>query len=532
MCPRRTVALVKRAIRWLRPLRMLPRRARRGLLRRARPQGPRTKKEEEWESSTRKGVGYEVGLVGAVRRTPGRDKAKGPSQAKEHCCSQRSCLPDPSTVFISFLTAVAISTTFLASKKMSELPSILTPSSSGPPVMAPQYVMPIPMPGSPGTPHFDGNNATEFLRKWEDMCDVWRGLKEDRMKRLPLYCDKTIRDLVETMDLFLERDWDQFCKDLKKEYCNCNVDVLLYSKPFLQCYKSKARTDRNDICQYCRQYASISGRLEEKGMLDGYTRSMWFLEGLPSDMQRRVIQKCKIDDDDALSVRFKKMYKEVLAMLATNDTVNRVDPSPQSNNSYSALVDEYKKASTAKAPEVGSLLGAYQAPIAQPAATPAPGANKYPAPKSLAAGDGVNEIMRLMEKMVLPVMTKMTDSLRPLEAAVRTLAARPVPTNAQVVTVGTGIAGPPLGARPQLDLDQCGYCLQKGHYRRRCPEIEGLVRQGKVHLNEQGRLCYGTAGSNGPEMILRRGIPQNEAVKELLDQQGSTQNQPVAVRAI
>ena len=47
------------------------------------------------------------------------------------------------------------------------------------------YKAVMPLPGTPGAPHFDGTNVTEFLERYEEICDDHRLGTVERLKRLP-----------------------------------------------------------------------------------------------------------------------------------------------------------------------------------------------------------------------------------------------------------------------------------------------------------------------------------------------------------
>jgi hypothetical protein len=47
----------------------------------------------------------------------------------------------------------------------------------------------LPYTGSPGTPYFDGYNATEFLERFGDFCSDYSLKEKEKVRRLPNYCD-------------------------------------------------------------------------------------------------------------------------------------------------------------------------------------------------------------------------------------------------------------------------------------------------------------------------------------------------------
>ncbi|KAL9607722.1 MAG: hypothetical protein Q9204_009300, partial [Flavoplaca sp. TL-2023a] len=77
--------------------------------------------------------------------------------------------------------------------------------------------MPLPAPGSPGAPWFEGKNVTDFLEAFDNMCDDHAIRDEDRMKKVVRYCEFKTREYVQTL-LYDEDEWESFKKELKKEY--------------------------------------------------------------------------------------------------------------------------------------------------------------------------------------------------------------------------------------------------------------------------------------------------------------------------
>ena len=60
-------------------------------------------------------------------------------------------------------------------------------TSTGPQFQAP-YVTPMPYPGAPGSLFFEGANISEFLERFENMCDDYRMSTSEKIRRLPWYC--------------------------------------------------------------------------------------------------------------------------------------------------------------------------------------------------------------------------------------------------------------------------------------------------------------------------------------------------------
>src|SRR5258708_4384328 len=92
------------------------------------------------------------------------------------------------------------------------------------------YRHPMPMPSSPGTPLFDGADVTEFLARFEDMCDEYQIDAPSRAQKLPRYCTVVVGRYVSTMTASQAKDWEVLKEDLKKDFKHKDTVQLLYTR--------------------------------------------------------------------------------------------------------------------------------------------------------------------------------------------------------------------------------------------------------------------------------------------------------------
>ena len=133
--------------------------------------------------------------------------------------------------------------------------------------------MTMPQPGTPGTPFFQGKNVSEFLSRYEDMCEDYHVGNNEKIRRLPRYCDMLIGQTIESLPDFVERRWTQLSKVMKKEYKAGDSIQQVNSRPFLESYKDKVRTSDDDVRNFCRKFGAISKALISQEKLDIYTRN-------------------------------------------------------------------------------------------------------------------------------------------------------------------------------------------------------------------------------------------------------------------
>ena len=166
---------------------------------------------------------------------------------------------------------------------------VATRKQSQPSILYREYP-PMPCPTSLGAPLFTGADVTEFLENWVKFCTD-HGLSDiERVKRLPLYCELSVRDCIELRPEYIQRDWERLCKALKEEYRTTDSYQTCFSQNLLECYSSQVRQTPVDWEHYCRVFGNIARRLLEKKEIDNYTAALLFLQGLSYDMQERVLE--------------------------------------------------------------------------------------------------------------------------------------------------------------------------------------------------------------------------------------------------
>ena len=139
------------------------------------------------------------------------------------------------------------------------------------PAMATMLCMPMPPPGTPGSPMFEDANVTEFLERYEDLCSDYHVSDKDKLARLPRYAIQPIRETIKSLKEWKEQDYAALRKALLAEYKENDIRQLLYSVPFLESYKSITRTEKDDILDYCRKFDRIAQHCIDKKVLTEYT---------------------------------------------------------------------------------------------------------------------------------------------------------------------------------------------------------------------------------------------------------------------
>ena len=193
----------------------------------------------------------------------------------------------------------------------------------------------IPYPGAPGAPFFDGQNITDFLDQYSQLCSDY-GLSElEKTHRLPWYCELFVGKYVKIL-ISGAAYWATVRSVLRKEYKDDDFDQLINSREFLEALKKKSRNEEDDILYYCRLFASISRGLVLQKRLDQYTQCQWFLQGLPETLLMRFFYWYDMDLEDDNGLDFENLLEKVLVLAKCRNRLAAFI-----RDQATSLVDEY-----------------------------------------------------------------------------------------------------------------------------------------------------------------------------------------------
>lgn len=81
-----------------------------------------------------------------------------------------------------------------------------------------RYTVGLPLPGSPELVYFENKNITDFLKRYEDMCEDSAISEVERIRRLPRYCEMLVGQTLQGLDSYSAKKWDPLVEELKKKY--------------------------------------------------------------------------------------------------------------------------------------------------------------------------------------------------------------------------------------------------------------------------------------------------------------------------
>jgi hypothetical protein len=361
---------------------------------------------------------------------------------------------------------------------------------------APPFRFPLPMPGSEGTPLFKGYNVTDFIERFEFFCENYS--VPDRKATLPKYCDSARREIVTSLAEYDDKSktWEDLVDVLKGEFRSDDRFQATYSLSFLTEF---TRMDRSDgaLKDYCRQFASVSKYLVDKGILSEVDQGRLFLLGLPRKARERVLSKHKVDDGKPETYKHFALFRTSVEEFARIDETNRAleqqrDPPTSLKKELHELVQE--RGQERKVPDELKKLP----PVAR--------------------GTGLNTDAKLDD--LVEGFKKLSIEVGRLRDPRSRDGSRAEPYQP------SREKGPELydyrnPAQQVLNVNPmstsrgqyCLYCFDPSHWRRDCPSYLQDFEAGVCHVDYDGKLCLGPRNPNAKPANLRGGPgarPQGE----------------------
>src|SRR6202042_1967529 len=159
----------------------------------------------------------------------------------------------------------------------------------------------------------------------EDLCSDYQVSEKDRLTRLPRYCIQPVAETIRSLNEWKTSNYAALKKVLLSEYRDNDTYQLLYSVPFLEKYKSIARTEDDNIMDYCRKFGQIAQHCIKKKVLTEYTAGVWFIHGLPLPIASRLIRKFAIDTEDPATVNYQQQLEHVMKQAASDRAIRQMD---------------------------------------------------------------------------------------------------------------------------------------------------------------------------------------------------------------
>ncbi len=190
--------------------------------------------------------------------------------------------------------------------------------------------------------YFEEKNMIDFLERYEDFCDDYELNQIDWFRNLSRYCNKIINDSIKTMIKYINFNWQELKKIMKKKYEKDDTNQQLNSWIFLKIFKNKSCIMKNDLKLYSRQYKSISHSLIKRKQMNEYIRCCWFVKSLLSILSEKIIQKCALNSEDFSFMNFKKASDAIVIYCDSVKALLKFSIMIKNFNDLSKLVNEYQ----------------------------------------------------------------------------------------------------------------------------------------------------------------------------------------------
>ncbi len=97
--------------------------------------------------------------------------------------------------------------------------------------------------------HFNDMNVTDFLEKWENICQDHGLIEKLMVQHLLLYYKNLINEHIKSLSEYESRNWKQLKEHLQKDYIRQNIKQQYYLRAYLEQYKQFF--SKKDLCTYC-----------------------------------------------------------------------------------------------------------------------------------------------------------------------------------------------------------------------------------------------------------------------------------------
>jgi hypothetical protein len=421
-------------------------------------------------------------------------------------------------VFQSVLKMSNNKSSNMGRESSSSSPALATPQSE---VQAFTLSQPLLQPGTPGAPFFTGENVTEFLDTYEGMCEDSGLPVSRRAARLVKYCgldrdDNSVADQIKQLPEWTLGDWDELKRVLKHEYRNSdqwqrirNIDFLIQLSG-----QDDSRKNNRDLRVYLATFKTGATYLIGQGKLTPWMAGTLLLKGLPRWLASKIVGRLNIDDQDASTIDFDKIWKEASKIRQTEERTDAVV-------GESRVYPHEERVTPLPVPKSATFT---QSQVNQPSRVgnnthqsqrtttfiPPPVAVSTSISRSLGGqtGQDVDDITQGMSKLSIQQIARQS-----AEEAIRvytTSTSRPVAYQPR----------PEFGSRDPASNNYrpsegvtCYFCGDRGHTQPRCVVVDRLLGEGVIHYDSDRRMCFGPQDQGGERIRFEKGVPTVEIIK-------------------
>src|SRR5258706_6301777 len=189
----------------------------------------------------------------------------------------------------------------------------------------------IPFPKQEGSPFFDGQNITQFLRTWDDLTLNWPD--EVKVRKIPLYCEILMGDYIKGLPTFKAIEegrgsWLMFKNEVLEEFRDDDEEQQKYTEGYLRKAAAKMEKKGGGLVEYrafILDFCEKAAVLVRKNTINEHMRVVLFLTAFSDKIGDDLCKKCNIDlDNPATTVNvFANLRREAMATFANEDSQMR-----------------------------------------------------------------------------------------------------------------------------------------------------------------------------------------------------------------
>ncbi len=190
--------------------------------------------------------------------------------------------------------------------------------------------------------YFEEKNMIDFLERYEDFCNDYKLNQINWFCKLSRYCNKIIDDNIKIMIEYIDFNWQELKKTMKKKYEKDDTNQQLNSWIFLKIFKNKSCIMKNDLKLYSRQYKSILHSLIKYKQMNEYIRCCWFVKSLSFILSEKIIWKYALNFEDFSFMNFKKASDAIVIYCNFVKALLKFLIMIKNFDDFSKLVNEYQ----------------------------------------------------------------------------------------------------------------------------------------------------------------------------------------------
>jgi hypothetical protein len=193
--------------------------------------------------------------------------------------------------------------------------------------------MPLPRPGSAEAPMFDGNNISNFLKEYSEMCEDYGLTPEAKRERLVRYVAVGYKDEIERMSSFCAEDYSEkaFYDELRTEYAERDWEAVRVSLDYLLSITSQAARGELSSKHFVTTFDSVSRVLIQKGALTETLRCREFVKGVTPSVRARIFKKTSYNALDVEPNHYKEMLEIAKADYKSTERIRKYEEATDPN---------------------------------------------------------------------------------------------------------------------------------------------------------------------------------------------------------